>query len=94
LILQAYEKNSSSNNYSNKFQQHQCKAEKEHINFTSTIDEDYNSIFSIDDLVYSIKTAKDSAAGPDEIYYQFLLHLPPQSLDLLLEFFNKIWVSG
>jgi hypothetical protein len=40
------------------------------INFTSTNDEDYNSLFSIDDIIYSIKTAKDSAAGQDEIYYQ------------------------
>jgi potassium voltage-gated channel Eag-related subfamily H protein 8 len=38
--------------------------------------------------------AKDSDTGPDEIYYQFLKHLPPECLDLLLEIFNKIWVSG
>jgi hypothetical protein len=68
-LAKTFDKNSSSKNHSNKFQQHKCKAEKEHINFTSTNDEDYNSLFSIDDLIYSIKTAKDSAAGPDKIYY-------------------------
>jgi hypothetical protein len=76
-LAQTFEKNSSSNNYSNEFQQHKCKAEKEHINFTSTNDEDYNSLVSIDDLINLIKIAKDSAAGPDKIYYKFLKHFPP-----------------
>jgi hypothetical protein len=30
-LAKTFEKNSSSSNYSNKFQQHKCKAEKEHI---------------------------------------------------------------
>jgi hypothetical protein len=94
LLAKRFEKNSSSKNYSNEFQQHKCKAEKEHINFTSTNDKDYNSLFFIDDLIYSIKTAKDIAAGPDEINYQFHKHLPAQSLVLLLQIFNKIWVPG
>jgi hypothetical protein len=51
-LAKTFEKNSSSNNYSNELQQHKCKAEKEHINLTSTNDEDYNFLFSIDDLIY------------------------------------------
>jgi hypothetical protein len=82
-LAKTFEKNSSSNNYSNEFQQHKCKAEKESVNFTSRKDEDYNSLFSIDDLIYSIKTAKDSAAGPDEINYH------PNLLTCFLTFLTK-----
>ena len=35
----------------------------------------------------------DSSAGPDEINYQLLKHLPSSSLLLLLNIFNKIWLS-
>ena len=34
------------------------------------------------------------SAGPDEIHYQLLKHLPDASLLLLLNMFNKIWISG
>jgi potassium voltage-gated channel Eag-related subfamily H protein 8 len=76
-LAEAFEGGSSSGSYSDEFQQHKGKAEKEHISFASANDEDCNSLFSIDDFFYSIKTASDSAAGPDEVYYQFLKHLPP-----------------
>ena len=33
-------------------------------------------------------------AGPDEIHYQLLKHLPKSSLLLLSDIFNKIWISG
>ena len=32
--------------------------------------------------------------GPDEIYYQMLKHLPENSLETLLNIFNKIWTTG
>ena len=37
---------------------------------------------------------RDTSAGPDEIHYQLLKHLPDASLLLLLDIFNKIWISG
>ena len=51
-------------------------------------------LFTLDDLIDSMKNAKDTAAGPDEIHYQFLKHLPNESQLLLLQIFNDIWKSG
>ena len=36
----------------------------------------------------------DTAVGPDDIHYQFLKHLPEESLQLLLDIFNNIWETG
>ena len=93
-LADTFANNSSSSHYSKEFQDHKSKIEKHNINFKSKNEEEYNSLFTIDDLIDSIKNAKDTAAGPDEIYYQFLKHLPPVSLDLLLKIFNDIWISG
>ena len=37
---------------------------------------------------------KDTATGPDDIYYQMLKHLPETALDTLLHIFNGIWTTG
>ncbi|KAL5007718.1 hypothetical protein ScPMuIL_016524, partial [Solemya velum] len=42
----------------------------------------------------SLNRANDTAAGPDEIPYQFLKHLPDTALLSLLDIFNNIWQSG
>jgi hypothetical protein len=83
-LAKTFEKISSSKSYSNEFQQHKCTAEKEHVKFTSTNDEKYNSLFSIDDLIYSIKTAKDSAAGPKTTSFLKIYH--PNLLTCSLNF--------
>ena len=41
----------------------------------------------------ALRRAHDTSAGPDEIHYQLLKHLPDASL-LLLNIFNKIRISG
>jgi len=46
------------------------------------------------ELRYSLRRAHDTAAGPDEIHYQILKHLPYSSLLILLHLFNQIWVDG
>ena len=40
----------------------------------------------------ALRRSHDTSAGPDEIHYQLLKHLPDASL-LLLNIFNKIWIS-
>ena len=42
----------------------------------------------------ALRRAHDTSAGPDEVHYQLLKHLPDASLLLLLNIFNKIWISG
>ena len=89
-----FAKNSSSGNYSDKFQRHKQLAEKEKLNFGSTNREHYNSLFSLVELKESINKSHDTAVGPDDIHYQFLKHMPDDSLSVLLNIFNNIWVTG
>ena len=48
----------------------------------------------MEQLQDALRRAHDTSAGPDEIHYQLLKHLPDASLLLLLNIFNKIWLSG
>ena len=59
--------NSSSRNYSEKFQNIK----------------EYNSLFNITELKDAIAVSKDTATGPDDIHYQMLKHLPETALDTL-----------
>ena len=72
----------------------QNKTEKQNINFSSDNAAVYNRPFSMDQLQDALCRAHATTAGPDEIHYQLLKHLPSSSLVLLLNIFNKIWISG
>ena len=48
----------------------------------------------MEELRDALRRAQDTSAGPDEIHYQLLKHLPDASLLLLLNIFNKMWISG
>ncbi|KAK6171735.1 hypothetical protein SNE40_018173 [Patella caerulea] len=86
--------NSSSNFSSDAFQGIKHQQEKRRLNFKSRNDECYNDKFSISELRDSLKRARDTATGPDEIHYQILKHLPFSTLLILLDLFNRIWVDG
>ena len=86
--------NSSSRNYSEKFQNIKKQEEKIKLNFTSSNTEEYNSLFNITELKDAIAISKDTATGPDDIHYQMLKHLPETALDTLLHIFNGIWTTG
>ena len=70
-----------------------CRAEKNNINFPSEIVEVYNMLFSLEVLQDALRRAHDTSAGPDEIHYQLLKHLPDASLLLLLNIFNQSLVT-
>ena len=93
-LADTFSKHSSSENYSKKFQNHKKKAEKKKLNFTSNNSENYNKPFSLSELKQSLNKSHDTSAGPDDIHYQLLKHLPPSSLSALLDLFNRIWESG
>ena len=61
---------------------------------TSENAEVYNRPFSLEKLQDALCRAHGISAGPDEIHYQLSKHLPDDSLLLLLNIFNKIWISG
>ena len=86
--------NSSSRNYSEKFQNIKKQEEKIKLNFTSSNTEEYNNLFNITELKDAIAVSTDTATGPDDIHYQMLKHLPETALDTLLHIFNGIWTTG
>ena len=67
---------------------------KSRLKFSSDNAEVYNKPFSMEELRDALRRAHDTSVGPDEIHYQLLKHLPDASLLLLLNIFNKIWLSG
>ncbi|WP_135568261.1 hypothetical protein [Solemya elarraichensis gill symbiont] len=89
-----FSQNSSPSNCSNAFSTHRAKQEQHPLNFKSSNFEDYNKVFSLQELQISLSKSHNTAPGPDGIHYELLKHLPSQSLELLLEIFNYIWTSG
>ena len=88
-LADVFSKNSSSENYSQKFKN--IKQQKENLKFSSDNSETYNKSFSISELRDALQKAHDSSPGPDDIHYQFLKHHPESSLSVLLKTFNDIW---
>ena len=86
--------NSSTSHYSDKFQAYKAKAESRHLCFEPDGPQFYNGPFTLLELQLSLKRCHDTAVGPDEVHYQFLKHLPPDSLAVLLGIFNAIWRSN
>ena len=85
--------NSSTNHYSEKFQVFKARAESQNLQFESDDSEFYYLPFTLLELELSLKRCHDTAVGPDEVHYQFLKHLPQDSLLVLLGIFNAIWSS-
>ena len=93
-LADGFEKNSSSDHYTAKFQRFKAIRERQHHKFSSDNLELYNELFSMHELKTALSKAHDTAVGPDDIHYQVLKHLPEESLCVLLDLFNQIWVSG
>ena len=64
------------------------------IDFISDNNEVYNKPFRLRDLRRSIMKAKPRAPGPDGIHNNLLKHLPEDTLEILKEILNKIWISA
>jgi hypothetical protein len=86
--------NSSSAHYTDTFRRYKAAQEKLTLNFHSDNSEDYVSPFSKQELEDALPKAHDSAVGPDQVHYQFLKHLPEESLNTFLKIFNDIWATG
>ena len=93
-LAEEIKNNSSSQNYSPKFQKIKASREKRKLNFKSSNLEDYNIPFTMTELKDSLNKAHDTATGPDEIHYQLIKHLPDSSLEVLLDLYNNIWETG
>ena len=86
--------NSSTAHYTDTFKQYKSVQERRPVSFQSDNSEPYNACFSMAELTDALRKAHDSAAGPDQVHYQFLKHLPVEALDTLLRIFNDVWLSG
>ena len=89
-----FQKNSSSSNYSQQFQDIKMEKERENLNFQSQNKEKYNLPFKLSELKNSLDKSHDTTAGPDDIHYQILKHLPADALETLLNIMNEIWRTG
>ena len=87
-------KNSSTENYSEKFKQHKIKAEHTALNCNTNNMEYYNTPFKMGELVDSIKKSHDTTVGPDDIHYQISKHLAECTLNTLIYIHNQIWDGG
>ena len=90
----AFTNNSSSAHYSATFQTIKGQEEMVEIDFTSHNTEVYNKPFRLSDLRRSIMKAKPRAPGPDGIHNNLLKHLPEDTLKILKEIQNRIWISA
>jgi len=93
-LAESFSSISSTSNYTPEFQLHKARTERHLLKFNSNNMEAYNIPFSMDELTHSLSGCNDSAAGPDDIHYQMLKHLPSESLYTLLNTLNDIWSTG
>ncbi|WP_143556404.1 hypothetical protein [Solemya velum gill symbiont] len=84
-----FSQNSSSSNCSDAFSAHRARLEQYPLNFKSSNFEDYNTVSSLHELQISLSKSHNFTPGPNGIHYEVLKHLPPQSLELLLDIFNS-----
>ena len=56
--------------------------------------EKYNTPITMTELQCVINRKKNSSPGEDAIQYPMFKHLPHNALEILLDFYNKIWTSG
>ena len=89
-----FQKKSSCSNYSQQFQNIKVEKERENLNFQSQNNEKYNLPFKLSELKNSLDKSHDTTAGPDDIHYQILKHLPSDALETLLNIMNEIWRTG
>ena len=68
--------------------------EKQNINFKTNKQLRYNKKFKMRDLKWAIKKSNNSTPGPDLIHYEFLRHLPEETLQILLDIINDYWKNG
>ena len=90
-LANTIENNSSSNNYSSEFKNIKNKEERKPLNFKTNEKFAYNKRFKLRDLKRSLRKARDTLPGSDQIHYQILKHLPDETLKVLLNIINEYW---
>ena len=94
LFGKTYENIHSSENYSDNFKPTKSAEEETPIDFSTNQTFHYNRKFKLKDLKRSIKRAKHTAAGLDQVHYELLKHLPDECLKVLLDLINEYWENN
>ena len=87
-LAERFANNSSSDNYSHRFNRYRLTIERTTIDFDTNNHYSYNDVFTLHELKQAIKISRDASPGMDTVHYQLLKHLPEDSLLLLLYIFN------
>jgi len=64
------------------------------LQLTAPTDPRLNEPFSLAELQAVIKSSPNTAPGLDNICYQMFKHMTPVSLQVVLQLFNRYWISG
>ena len=88
-----FKSTSSSQNYTNIFQELQAATERE-LDFDTHLNLPYNTSFSMKELEEALSSCTNSSPGPDKVPYEFIRQLPENQKRNLLALYNKIWSKG
>ena len=80
---------SSSSHHSSQFQKLKRTTESKPLEFQSNNTENSNLPLSMWELKQALQKSNNSAAGPDEVLYNLLTHLPESVLSVLLKVYNS-----
>ena len=89
-----YEEKSSASNYSEEFKSIKNRAEDTPLDFSTSNNYTYNRKFKLKDLKRSLKKAKDTTPGLDNVPYILLKQLPDTALQVLLDIINEYWTTN
>lgn len=98
-FAEEYARISSNENYSPEFLNYKTTAEHNINSQTNTTanlyshDHPLNIPFSMAELEDALSSCNESSAGPDNIPYSFLKHLPKNASSFLLSLYNKVYTS-
>ena len=82
---------SSSSHYPSQFQKLKRTEESKPLKFQFNNTENSNLPFSMSELKQALQKSNNSAAGPDEVHYNLLTHLPESVLSILLKVYLTLF---
>lgn len=89
-----FAKTSSTSNYPDEFQERKQTVEEIEISFDTREHYPFNEDFSMNELEWAIAKVSGNSAGPDDIGYPLLKHLPFSGKIAFLNAINSVWNEG
>jgi len=67
---------------------------RQKLSLAKPFDPRINQAFTLRELISAVQDAKNTTPGSDSLCYEMFKHLSTKSLEVMLQFFNKIWFTG